>query len=70
MSDKGVAFLAKALPDLQGLYLAQTQVTDACIPHLVRLPSLRAVYFAATTVSEAGKARLKQALPNISFLGE
>ena len=39
-------------------------ITDACIPHLASLPNLEALILLNTSISEAGIAKLAEALPD------
>ena len=47
------------------LYLDNTEVTDAGLEHLQRLPGLTKLGIAGTKVTDAGLGELKKALPNV-----
>jgi len=52
---------------LSYIYLDHTQVGDAGLEHLKTLTSLERITLGETKVTEAGVARLKQALPRLQI---
>jgi len=64
-----IAFLRRWLPadyldEVEQVYLVTNHVTDAGLAHLQGLTSLRELRLRGTQVTNAGVAKLRQALPN------
>lgn len=57
-TDEGVALLLDQRPDLEGLFLIKTQVTDACIPTINQFPNLSEVNLNCTKITAKGLAGL------------
>ena len=57
----------RGLPNLQGLWLSQTRVTDAGLEHLEGLTNLQELYLGATQVTDTGLEHLK-GLVNLQYL--
>jgi sugar lactone lactonase YvrE len=62
--DAGVKHLA-AVKTLENVVLDSPQLTDACIDTLVALPNLRTLALPRAKLTESGRARLKNGLPNV-----
>lgn len=65
--DEGVKQLA-GLTTLEDLVLNSGKVTDAAIEHLAGLKNLRTISLAGTRVTDAGKQRLRQLLPQVQIV--
>ena len=68
VSDKGVAELSTARPELEWLRLDSGNITDAAIDSLAKLKALKHLNLYHTLVTEAGVARLKAALPDAQII--
>ena len=58
----------KGLTGLQGLFLHNTQITDAGLEHLKGLTNLQLLYLPNTQVTDTGVKKLKQALPKCKIV--
>ena len=56
--------ISMSRPQLQGLGLEGTAITEAAIPHLAKLTQLKRLGLSGSAVSDAGVAKLQQAPPN------
>jgi Leucine-rich repeat (LRR) protein len=61
-TDHGLSQLA-ALKHLRALLVADTDVTDACVDSILKLPSLQSLDVHGTRLTKDGVARLEQGLP-------
>ena len=61
-TDHGLSKLA-ALKHLRALMVADTDVSDACVDSLLKLPSLQSLDVHGTRLTKDGVARLEQGLP-------
>ena len=52
-----------ALGQLQKLWLHDTRLTDASVPHLAKLKQLKSLYLHRTRLTVEGVRRLQKALP-------
>jgi len=68
VTDDGLKQLAP-LTKLHDLYLHTTSVTDAGLEHLKEFKDLKYLYLSKTKTTEGGRARLKEAIPDLSFPG-
>ncbi|HLO98072.1 MAG TPA: hypothetical protein VK171_05715 [Fimbriimonas sp.] len=66
-TDEGLELLTKMRPDLRGIYLMQTQITDAGIPLLNRFRCLEELIISGTKVTKKGLDELN--LPALNELG-
>ena len=57
----------KDLTKLQGLWLGDTDVTDAGLEHLKDLTKLQKLSFTGTQVTDAGVNDLNEALPDVTI---
>jgi hypothetical protein len=62
VTDKGVSYLS-SLPELHALSLSGDNVTDACIPTLIKLKRLEGLALQNTKITPEGYAKLKAAFP-------
>jgi Leucine-rich repeat (LRR) protein len=57
-----------ALPALELLDLSQDKLTDESVEHLKKLTKLKTLNLAGTTLSDAARASLKEALPDCQII--
>ncbi len=62
VSDDGVRYIVN-MPHITSLHLARTGVSDAVVPDLKRLKSLRTLDIRGTRISEEDVMALREALP-------
>ncbi|MFO0947359.1 MAG: hypothetical protein U1D30_15720 [Planctomycetota bacterium] len=67
ITDDGLAILREAT-SVKWLNLARTEVTDACVEHLVGLVELNRLVVSTTRITSAGISQLKQALPKAAIV--
>jgi hypothetical protein len=62
-NDIGLALLAEQNPNLQGINLRRTQVTDEAIPSINAFPNLQVLMLEATEITSAGFLKIDESLP-------
>jgi len=67
VGDSGMEKIS-ALPQLQGLALSDSKVTDAGLLHLARLKNLRWIELRETNTTIEGIDRLRKALPGLGLM--
>ena len=58
----------RGLTQLQGLFLDNTQVSDAGLAHLRGLTRLKRLYLNNSQVTDAGVNEVRKALPNVEIV--
>jgi len=69
ITDQGLQQGLQELQHLEVLNMYGTQITDASIPIIAKMKSLRRIYLWQTEVSPAGMQQLETALPNLKIIG-
>ena len=64
--DEGLAWLRR-LPDLEGISLRQSEISDAAIDHLRTLKNLKNLQIYGTQITDTGALALQAALPAANF---
>lgn len=66
VSDEGIAAIS-ALPNIETLHISSLLVTDDAIPHITKLKSLAIFSTAGTSITEEGRQKIRQQLPNCNI---
>lgn len=66
-SDKNIAMVAKAIPDLQSLNISFTRVSDNCVESLLKMKQLRTLILWKDKITDAGLEKLSKSR-SIRFL--
>lgn len=63
LTDQGIKLLLQQRPDLAGLFLMRTKITDACIEDLRQFPKLKEIDVSQTKITADGMAKLVEFVP-------
>lgn len=63
LTDQGIKLLLRQRPDLTGLFLMRTKVTDACIEDLCQFSKLKEIDVSQTKITANGMAKLADFVP-------